>query len=75
MASTIKQILDSLKPEEKARLMLAFEHGVSQYVKMSDGRYIGVYLQPLAHLTPDPKMCAGAWSVGAVADGDTHRPS
>lgn len=64
MATTLRECLDSLNDEQRRLLMYAFEHELSQYVLMQDGRYIGVNTRSIPYLFPDFKMCTGVWSVG-----------
>lgn len=67
--ATLREILDSLPPEERAALNYAFEHNLTYYVKM-DGTYIGVNVTHVPYLIPDPGMPKGVWSVGKVAQSE-----
>jgi len=60
---TIKEAFDLLNKNQKATLLYAFEHGLSQHIELSDSRYIGVNinsknLQPINN--------TGVWSYGEV---------
>ncbi len=60
----IKQLLDKLKHEERRQLMYAFEHQVSQYIELPDGKYLGVNTQHIKHLQAEE--VAGSWSYGII---------
>lgn len=62
--ASIKEIFDRLTPDEKARLNYSFEYGISQFVKLENGRYIGVNTQHVAFLQPE--SVSGKWSIGHV---------
>jgi hypothetical protein len=63
MATSIKELLDEISDEDRRILNYAFEHGISQYVLMLDGRYIGVNLDGHPGLS-EPDIRAGLWSSG-----------
>lgn len=64
--TTLKEILDSLNSEQKSLLLYAFEYGLTQYVILPDGRYIGVNTVSVHYLIPDLKLSRGVWSVGQI---------
>lgn len=65
MATTIKELLDSLSPEDRRLLSYAFEHDLSQFVVLPDGQYVGVNLDPTKQTDlNEPDMRAGVWSAG-----------
>lgn len=70
MATTVKEILDTLTEDDRAFLNLAFEHELSQYIVLKDGtgkftrRYIGVNCDRIMNLSAE--MVAGVWSVGTI---------
>lgn len=62
--TTIKEILDSLPEKDRGLLNYAFEHGLEQHVKLSNGRYVGVNIKNYQNLKPE--LEAGLWSYGKV---------
>lgn len=60
----IKPILDGLAPEQKKRLMYAFEHGLSQFVEHRTGEFIGVNVFTIKHLEVVEQ--AGSWAIGKL---------
>lgn len=68
MATTLKELLDSLSEPDRGALNYAFEHGLTYHVLISDGeRFVGVNVTHVPYLYPDPEISRGAWSVGRVA--------
>lgn len=68
MATTLKELLDSLSEADRGALNYAFEHGLTYHVMLGDGeRYIGVNVTHVLFLYPDPDISKGVWSVGRVA--------
>jgi hypothetical protein len=61
--STLKNILDGLKSEERARLIHAFESHFSQYVTLPGDRFIGVNI---THHNFIKETEAGVWSTGTI---------
>lgn len=59
---TIKEILDKLSDTDRRTLDYAFENGMSQFVRLPHGRFIGVNIAYLSYLNPTLK--AGKWSYG-----------
>lgn len=70
MALTIKQILDSLKDDERRLLNYAFEHEMTEYIRLKDssGKPNGCYVGVNAGRSPSliPEQIAGAWSIGWI---------
>lgn len=70
MATTVREVLDSISESDRRFLQIAFEHELSQFVKLKDsngvysGEYIGVNCHQIKNLTPE--MAAGVWSVGKI---------
>lgn len=62
--STVKEIFDSLTPEEKKQLIYSLNQEIGQIVKLSDGRFIGVNIHLLRGLLVDQKQ--GVWSLGTL---------
>jgi len=67
MATTLKELLDSLPESERGALEYSFENGLTYYVMLDNERYIGVNTRNVAHLIPDMEKSVGVWSVGKVA--------
>lgn len=61
---TIKETLNSLSEPDKARLFLAFEHGLAQYIELPNDRFIGVNVSTIKALKVD--AAAGNWAVGTT---------
>jgi len=47
---SIKSLLDELTPEDKRRLMYAFDNGFCQVVGLSDRRFVGVHCEHVVNL-------------------------
>ncbi len=47
----ISEVIKTLSDDDKALLRMAHNHGVAQYVKLPDSRFIGVNLNGVRHLT------------------------
>lgn len=62
MIISLKQALDSLSKKDRALLMYAFEHNLTQFVPLSDTEYLGVNTSTVKHL--QPLMTAGVWAYG-----------
>lgn len=62
--STIKEILDSLKEHERQQLMYGFEHEFSQFVCLSNNKFIGVNVKNIKHLKIEQE--AGNWATGTI---------
>lgn len=60
----MKMILQSLEPEDRKRLMYAFDNGFSQYIEYAKGRFIGVHIQNNPNLQTDTR--SGVWSIGEI---------
>lgn len=61
---SIKETLDKLPNEQRRQLMYAFEHGFEQFIKLPDGKFIGVNVAPIKHL--EVTESAGNWAIGNV---------
>lgn len=61
---TVKSILESLTSEQRRQLIHAFDHGFSQFVVYSSGKFIGVNIENVHNLEIDTKV--GVWSVGEI---------
>lgn len=60
----IKLILDSLHPEQRKLIFYAFEHDMSQYIKLDNNRFIGVNITHLPFLKIEES--AGVWAIGEI---------
>lgn len=60
----IKDVLDSLLPQQRGQLMHAFENEFAQYVELSQNRFIGVNVQSIRHLKIIES--AGCWYYGTI---------
>jgi len=63
----IKMILDNLTEEQRAQLMYAFEQQISQYIELSDNRFIGVNVNTLKTLKI--RESNGVWAYGEILNG------
>lgn len=59
---TIREVIDSLPDLERRTLDYAFENGMSHFVRLPNGKYIGVNIAFLSYLKPTLKT--GKWSYG-----------
>lgn len=59
----LKSTLDRLKPEERARLVHAFEQHFSQYIPLPGDKFIGVNI---THPNFIKEESAGDWSYGSI---------
>ena len=57
----LAKLLNELSDNDRKLLLYAFEHGLSQLVKLPDGLYIGVNVQ-----MQDVKEMKGAWCYGSL---------
>ena len=63
---TVKETLDGLAVEERRRLLYSFENGLSQFVKCSDGTFIGVNINQKSFPNLIVEVAVGKWTVGKV---------
>jgi hypothetical protein len=59
---TMRDILDRLSDDDKQLLNYAFEHGLAQFVRLPDNRFIGVNIDHLTYL--EPQITVGVWRTG-----------
>ena len=62
MPQTIKEVIDSLSESDRRRLNYAFENGISQFLPLPNGKFVGVNIGHLNYLVPDLKV--GRWAYG-----------
>ena len=62
---SIKSTLDGLDPEDKRRLVHAFDNDFSQHVVLENGYYIGVNIPMSSHFEKLEEV--GVWSYGTTA--------
>ena len=73
--TTIREILDSIGPQDRATLRYAFQNNIAQYVVLPDGRYLGVYAHRIPYLQQDPQLTVEPWSVGIVRGPENNDPN
>lgn len=61
---TLKAILQSLEPEDRRRLMHAFDNDFAQHVEYAPGKFIGVHIQNNSNLKIGTLV--GVWSEGEI---------
>lgn len=61
---TIKSIIDALEPEDRRRLLHAFDNTFSQFVEYAPGKFIGVHIQNIPSLEIEIEV--GDWSIGII---------
>ena len=62
---SIKSILDSLTPEQKRRLIHAFDNGFGQHIILKDNHFIGVNIQGTNFKILET---VGVWSYGTLSN-------
>ena len=62
----LKSLLDNLKPEQRAKLMHAFNQGFSQHVELDNNKFVGVNINQ-SHFKIEES--AGDWSYGTIKKG------
>lgn len=60
----IKEILDRLEPDEKRRLVHAFDNNFGQFVELKDGMFVGVNVKESSNFIVTEKV--GVWSYGRI---------
>lgn len=68
MDISIKSVLDSLSTAQRKQLMYAFENEFAQFIKLPEGKFIGVYVRPIKHLKVEAS--AGNWYYGTIMKGE-----
>jgi len=61
---SIRDILLSLSPKEKATLDYAREYGLSQFIRYGENRFIGINAERISFLQIEET--AGQWSIGTI---------
>lgn len=64
--TTIKEIMDSLRPEDRKLLNYAFEHELEQHIRLPDNKYVGVNIRTLKNLKAE--LAVGLWSYGSIIE-------
>ena len=59
---TIREQLAKLNVEDSRLLHYAFDHDIGQYIKLPDGKFVGVNVEHVVHL--QPLEVVGKWSYG-----------
>lgn len=65
---SLKEILEKLPQSDRELLNYAFEHGLAQFVRLPNNRFIGVNIDHLTYLIPD--AIAGKWRAGKDTSGN-----
>jgi len=60
----IDQILKLLQPEQRQRLMYAFENEFAQFIELPNGKFIGVNITPISNLKCLETV--GVWAYGEI---------
>jgi hypothetical protein len=63
--NTIREILNSLNPEDRKRLMYSFEESLSAFVEYQEGYFMGVNVVPSDTMIIIKQE--GQWSKGTVS--------
>lgn len=69
--TTIKEILDTLNDEDRRLLMFAFQHELGQIVSLGDGKFVGVNVDRIQHLSIEQR--AGVWASGVINEDHSVR--
>ncbi len=67
---TIRQALDNISKEQLSVLMYAFEHGIPQFVKLSDDEFVGIHVEKIKHLKVEQSTENG-WAMGRINKDDS----
>ena len=62
--TTMRDRLNALSLEQQRQLQYAFEQQFAQHVEINNGYFVGVNVEPVAHL--EILESAGAWSYGKI---------
>jgi hypothetical protein len=63
----LKTLIDNLNTIDKRTLEYAADNNIAQFVKVGDGKFIGVYAERVPHLVAE--QTAGVWSYGTIKGG------
>lgn len=61
---SISDVIKTLSPNQKAILDYAHEHGISQFIEFSPGKFVGVDAERIPYLGIN--QSAGRWSIGVI---------
>jgi hypothetical protein len=67
---SVKDVLDGLSAEQKSQLMVAFNAELPQFIKLEEGKFIGVNVTPDKYPNLKIEQSTGVWSIGTI-NGDT----
>ena len=62
----IRAVLDKLSDSDRAHLMYAFEHELSQFVKLPEDKFVGVNVTAVPHLRIQESV--GVWAYGDIKE-------
>ena len=65
--SVLREAINNLSEGDRQQLMYAFEEGLSQWIELPDGKFVGVNVQGLPQLTIIEQ--SGLWAYGDINDG------
>jgi hypothetical protein len=60
----LREILNSLTPDQRELLNYAFEHQIGQHVEYETGKFIGVNVENIDYLSVEQSQ--GNWSSGVI---------
>lgn len=60
----IRDVIDKLNLQDRRLLSYAFDHELSQVVKLKDNKFVGVNVYPSTNLIIEEKV--GSWSCGSI---------
>lgn len=66
MATSIREILDSLPEDDRRLLDFCFNSDIANYIVLDNGYYVGVYCDRIPTLGL-PELQSGVWCVGKLA--------
>jgi len=60
----LKAVIDNLNSVDRSTLEYAAKHNIAQFVKLGNGKYVGVYAERVPNLQTESS--AGNWSYGTI---------
>ena len=60
----LKKVIDNLNSVDKRTLEYAAENNIAQFVKIGNGKFIGVFAERVPHLQSE--QTTGVWSFGTI---------
>jgi hypothetical protein len=59
---SIKDVLDSLKPQQRREIFYAFDNNISYHIPLGDGRVLAVHSNNVPNFRAE--ATAGHWAIG-----------